>query len=146
MRVFHIVCLKLRPEADAESIFRALNGLVGVIPGLLTFAGGRNTSEEGLTRGYTHAFHMTFESAEARDGYLPHPEHERVKSLILANLQGEVPRPLYFLICCLHALLFPPQKTPSPCVCAISTLLLGFNDACLILRRPQQGKRFCFSC
>lgn len=26
---------------------------------------------------------MTFESEEARDNYLPHPEHERVKAEIL---------------------------------------------------------------
>jgi hypothetical protein len=31
---------------------------------------------------------MTFTDARARDAYLPHPEHEQVKKLVLAILDG----------------------------------------------------------
>lgn len=58
------------------------------MPGLLSFAGGANTSGEGLSRGYTHSFAVTFESAAARDGYLPHPAHVEAKAFIGERLEG----------------------------------------------------------
>ena len=78
----HLVYLRLRADADAGAVMAALRGLVGVVPGLLSFAGGENTSPEGISRGFTHAFAMVFESAAARDGYLPHPAHVVVKDFI----------------------------------------------------------------
>jgi len=84
--VHHLVFLKLRPDADVAAVMAALRGLVGVIPGLTSFAGGANTSPECISRGFTHAFSMLFESAAARDGYLPHPAHVVVKELIGAQL------------------------------------------------------------
>ena len=62
----------------------------GKVPGLLSFAGGPYSSPEGLNKGYSHAFHMTFADAEARDAYLPHPEHEKVKRVALAQLAGGI--------------------------------------------------------
>ncbi|MEW6305419.1 MAG: Dabb family protein, partial [Verrucomicrobiota bacterium] len=50
------------------------------------YVSGVNNSPEGLSNGYTHGFVMTFESADARDAYLPHPEHEKIRGL----LQGVV--------------------------------------------------------
>ncbi len=82
MVVHHLVLLKLREDADVPAVMAALRGLVGVVPGLTSFAGGANTSTEGISRGFTHAFAMVFESAAARDGYLPHPAHIVVKELI----------------------------------------------------------------
>ena len=84
MVVHHLVYLRLRAGADEGAVMAALRGLVGVVPGLLTFAGGKNTSPEGISRGFTHAFAMQFESAAARDGYLPHPAH-----LVVKELRGE---------------------------------------------------------
>ena len=84
--VHHVVLLKLKETSDAAMLMRELQQLQNFVPGLLSFSGGPNTSAEGLSRGYTHGFHMVFESPESRDAYLPHPEHERVKALILANL------------------------------------------------------------
>src|SRR5262245_15291665 len=91
--VTHVVLLKLRkdvPAADIARVFGALPGLEGKIPGLLSFAGGAYASPEGLHRGYTHGFVMTFVDAKARDAYLPHPEHEKVKQLVLAVLDGGI--------------------------------------------------------
>jgi hypothetical protein len=86
-----MVLLKIRPDVTDEQVdevFAALAGLVGSIPGLLSFSGGPYSSPEGLNRGYTHGFSMTFSDAAARDAYLPHPEHEQVKALVLAVLDG----------------------------------------------------------
>jgi hypothetical protein len=89
--IHHMVLLRFHtdvsPEALAE-IFMALNGLRHSIPGLLSFAGGPYASPEGMNRGFTHGFAMTFTDAAARDDYLPHPAHERVKARILPLLEG----------------------------------------------------------
>jgi hypothetical protein len=54
--------------------FRAITRL---IPGVLSFEWGANNSPEGLERGLTHTVLITFKNAQARDEYLPHPEHQR---------------------------------------------------------------------
>ena len=33
-------------------------------------------SPEGLNRGHTYACLLTFENMQARDAYLPHPDHQ----------------------------------------------------------------------
>ena len=66
--------------------FREMAGMVGRIPGLLDFHHGLYDSGEGMNDGFTHGFIMTFQSPQARDEYLPHPEHERVKSIVVPCL------------------------------------------------------------
>ena len=91
--ITHMVLLRLRSDVTEEQtaeMFRALAGLQQKIPGILSFSGGAYTSPEGLQRGYTHGFCMTFESAAARDTYLPHPEHEVVKGIVVELLDGGV--------------------------------------------------------
>ncbi len=78
--VKHVVLVRARPgtpEPQVGEVLAQLAALVGVIPGLLDFAGGPNNSPEGKAHGYTHGFVMTFADAAGRDGYLPHPEHRR---------------------------------------------------------------------
>lgn len=82
----HMVLLKFKPETTEEKIadlFSQLSELKELIPGIRSFAGGPYSSDEGLNKGFTHGFSMEFDSANARDAYLPHPEHERVKSAIM---------------------------------------------------------------
>ena len=82
----HLVLLKFKPETTEEKIadlFAQLSELKDLIPGILNFNGGPYSSDEGRNKGFTHGFSMEFVSADARDVYLPHPEHERVKSAIL---------------------------------------------------------------
>lgn len=89
--ITHMVLLRIRkdvPKAQVDAVFAALAGLKGKIPGILSFSGGAYSSPEGLQRGFTHGFCMTFPDAKSRDGYLPHPEHEKVKSMVLAVLDG----------------------------------------------------------
>lgn len=89
----HLVLLKFKADIADEKIgelFGQLEGLTQLIEGITSFAGGPYSSHEGLNQGYTHGFSMTFESAAARDAYLPHPEHERVKGAILPCIEGVV--------------------------------------------------------
>jgi len=89
--ITHMVLLRFRrdaPKQDVDRVFAELAGLKTRIPGLLSFSGGAYSSPEGMSKGFTHGFCMTFADAAARDVYLPHPEHERVKELVFALLDG----------------------------------------------------------
>jgi hypothetical protein len=91
-KVYHMVLLKF-PAAKtrrATELFVALEELCVRLPGFLTFAGGPYSSPEGLNQGYTHAFIMTFVDAAARDSYLVHPEHEKIKQTFIPDLEGIV--------------------------------------------------------
>ena len=89
--ITHMVLLRIRkdvPKRQVDDVFAALAGLRAKIPGILSFSGGAYSSPEGLQRSFTHAFCMTFADARARDRYLPHPEHEKVKEQVLGVLDG----------------------------------------------------------
>ncbi|MEH2014476.1 Dabb family protein [Nostoc sp.] len=89
----HIVLLKFQPQTPAEKIvdiFRHLQEITKLIPGITYFTGGTYSSNEGLNQGYTHGFLMTFESAAARDAYLPDPIHEKVKVEILSCIDDVI--------------------------------------------------------
>jgi hypothetical protein len=88
-----MVLVKIKPEVTPEKItelFNQLAELQQLIPGITYFSGGPYSSSEGLNQGYTHGFLMTFESVDARDAYLPHPEHERVKATLLPCIDGVI--------------------------------------------------------
>jgi len=89
--VKHVVLLRFKKETTQEKIeqiFAALAGLKDKIPGLLDFSGGPYSSPEGLNKGYTHGFVMTFADPSSRDVYLTHPDHEEVKKLVFDELDG----------------------------------------------------------
>lgn len=92
-QIQHIVLVKIKPEVTTEKIteiFTLLASLQQLIPGITYFAGGPYSSPEGMNQGFTHAFLMTFESVDARNAYLPHPEHERVKAVLLTCIDGAI--------------------------------------------------------
>jgi hypothetical protein len=85
----HYGVFQFKPEITPEQIdecFREMMGMVGQIPGLLSMEHGPYQSSEGLNDGYTHGFLMTFDTAQSRDEYLPHPEHERVRQIVAPRL------------------------------------------------------------
>jgi hypothetical protein len=89
----HVVLFRWKPgtsQAKIDEIYRELEGLKRLIPGLQSFSGGPYSSQEGMNQGYTHGFIMTFTDAPARDAYLPHSEHERVKAIIVPHLEHVV--------------------------------------------------------
>ena len=83
--VRHIVVFKYKPGTPDEQIqqvtdaFRALQHL---IPGIQSFEHGVNNSPEGKNHDFTHVYTLTFEDIQARDAYLPHPEHQRFGALL----------------------------------------------------------------
>ena len=89
--IVHMVLLKIRPDAPAKKVaeaFAAVGALQQRIPGITSYSWGPYSSPEGFNKGFTHGFCMTFRDAQARDGYLPHPEHEKVKAQLLGLLAG----------------------------------------------------------
>lgn len=89
----HMAIVKFKSEVTADKIeylFNQLAELKKLIPGITYFSGGSYSSDEGLNKDFTHGFLMTFESIEARDNYLPHPEHERVKAELLPCINDVV--------------------------------------------------------
>jgi len=97
--IVHMVLLKIRrdvPPAQVERVFASIGALQRDIPGILAYSWGAYSSPEGMQRGYTHGFCMTFQDAQSRDAYLPHPLHEKVKEDVLAILEGGIEGVLAF--------------------------------------------------
>jgi hypothetical protein len=91
--VQHLVLFRFRadlPPGAVPAIFTQLRDLQARIDGIVGFSGGADCSREGLAKGYTHGFCMTFQDAAARDAYLPHPEHQRVVEQLLPMLEGGI--------------------------------------------------------
>ena len=89
----HYGVFQFKDGIDAEKVahcFAEMMGMVGKIPGLMEMEHGPYDSPEGMNDGFTHGFIMTFDSAESRDAYLPHPEHERVKQIVVPCLERVV--------------------------------------------------------
>jgi Stress responsive A/B Barrel Domain len=83
--VRHVVVFKYKPGASADQIqqvTQAFRELRKKIPGITAFEDGVNNSPEGKNLGFTHVYFVTFESAAARDAYLPHPEHKKFGELL----------------------------------------------------------------
>ena len=75
----HVVSFKFTPdatEAQVNALISAFEGLQNDIPQIKAFEWGLNNSPEGLDKGMTYVFLLTFENAQARDEYLPHPAHK----------------------------------------------------------------------
>lgn len=73
-----------------DECFAQMKGMIGMIPGLLAMEHGPYESAEGLNDGFTHGFIMSFDNGASRDAYLPHPEHERVKEIVVPRLERVV--------------------------------------------------------
>lgn len=92
-QVKHIAFFKFKADRTAEQVaevWRIIESLPRQIPGILDLTWGPNISPEGLDQGYTHSFIMTFESAAARDNYLPHPIHQAAVKLVVPQLDSVI--------------------------------------------------------
>jgi hypothetical protein len=89
----HVVLFEFKEGTSAEKVAeieRAFAALPEKIPQIAEFEWGTNNSPEGLDRGLTHCFLVTFNSAADRDAYLPHPEHKKFVELLLPHLEEAV--------------------------------------------------------
>ncbi len=75
----HVVLFKFKegttPE-EQQAVEAAFAALPAKIPEIVEFEWGTNNSPEGLDKGFTHCFFLTFNSEADRDAYLPHPDHK----------------------------------------------------------------------
>lgn len=88
-RTKHIAFFQFKDDctaADIAEVWQIIEALPTQIPGILNLTWGPNTSSEGLSDGFTHSFVMLFESAAARDAYLPHPAHQAAVSRVVPKL------------------------------------------------------------
>lgn len=92
-RLRHVVMIKFKDDTSDEKIAeleKAFAALLGEIKQIKEFEWGVNSSNEGLSDGLTHCFVLTFNSAKARDAYLPHPAHKKFAEMLLPNIDKAV--------------------------------------------------------
>lgn len=86
----HVVLLKFKEsatDADIKKVEEAFIGLKSKIKEIKDLEWGLNNSPEGLNKGFTHCFFLTFESEEDRAIYLPHPDHKAFGDVLGPHLE-----------------------------------------------------------
>ena len=86
----HVVLFKFKddvPKAKIKEIEKAFGELPDKISVIEDYEWGLNNSPEGLNKGLTHCFLITFRSEEDRDVYLPHPDHQAFVELLGPSLE-----------------------------------------------------------
>lgn len=81
----HVVMFKFKDDAnplEVKKVEDAFADLPSKIPEISYFEWGLNNSPEGLNKGFTHCFFMSFNSDEARQKYLPHPDHQAFVAML----------------------------------------------------------------
>ncbi|HDR2836432.1 MULTISPECIES: Dabb family protein [Enterobacteriaceae] len=80
----HILLIRFTSEvkpAQIASVREAFLSLPLRMQGVVSVEWGENNSREGKNAGYTHCVMMTFFDEQARQLYLPHPQHEAIKAI-----------------------------------------------------------------
>ena len=90
MKTHHLVLMKFKQADKAKPALDALAKLPSLIPGIESYSAGENNSPEGFAQGFTHAFVMVFRDRSARDVYLDHPEHVKVKDTFLPFVENVI--------------------------------------------------------
>lgn len=89
----HVVLFKFKKEAPPEAIKIIEDSFIGLstrIKTIKSFEWGLNNSPEGLDKGLTHCFFVTFDSEKDRDEYLPHPSHQEFVAILKPHLEDAV--------------------------------------------------------
>ena len=86
----HIVLFKFKATSEAVDIQKIENAFIALptkIKEIKDFEWGLNNSPEGLDKGFTHCFFVTFESEADRATYLPHPDHLAFVALLDGHVE-----------------------------------------------------------
>lgn len=86
----HVVLFEFTTSStpdDIRRIEKAFAALPAQIDVIRDFEWGINNSPEGLDKGFTHCFIVTFDSEEGRDIYIPHPAHQEFVELLSQHLE-----------------------------------------------------------
>ena len=89
-KVKHVALFKFKEGTAPEQVDKVLDSILDLtenLSGIEDYVAGTNNSPEGENEGLTHGFVMTFSDATARDAYLKHPEHERVKTEVMPHIE-----------------------------------------------------------
>lgn len=89
-QIRHLVCLKFQETASADQIAEIEERfplLKDSIEGIVSIEWGTNNSPEGLNKGFTHCFVVTFANDAARSTYLPHPKHQEFVDILKPLLE-----------------------------------------------------------
>ena len=85
----HVVLIKFKEGTSPEDIAKvedAFGALENKIPEIKGYEWGTNNSPEGINKGFTHCFMVTFDSEEGREIYLPHPDHKAFVEVLKESL------------------------------------------------------------
>ena len=88
----HVVAFKFKEDVkkpQIQKVEKAFVALKGKIPEIADLEWGTNNSPEGLNKGFTHCFIVTFRNEYGREVYLPHPDHKafvKILKPILADV------------------------------------------------------------
>ena len=85
----HVVIFKFKESstpADIKEVETAFGKLPSQIKEIKDYEWGLNNSPEGLNKGFTHCFLVTFDSEEDRAIYLPHPAHKAFVDVLSPHL------------------------------------------------------------
>ncbi|MFS4416739.1 Dabb family protein [Maribacter sp. 2307ULW6-5] len=86
----HVVLFKFKPgtsQDDLKKVTDAFGALPNKIPEIADYEWGLNNSPEGLDKGFTHGFLLTFKSEADREVYLPHPDHKAFGAVLKPHLE-----------------------------------------------------------
>lgn len=81
----HVVFFKWHDSVSDEKVDELIEvfaALPSKIEEIQDFEYGADVSVEGLQKGFTHCFILTFASEKERDIYLPHPDHKALGDAI----------------------------------------------------------------
>ena len=85
----HIVLFKFKEDTTKENVIAIENAfaeLPAKIPEIVDFEWGTNNSPEGLDKGFTHSFFVSFKDEKGREVYLPHPDHKAFGDVLTPHL------------------------------------------------------------
>lgn len=85
----HVVIFKFKESStatDIKEVETAFGKLPSEIKEIKGYEWGLNNSPEGLNKGFTHCFLVTFDSEEDREIYLPHPAHKAFIEVLSPHL------------------------------------------------------------
>ncbi len=86
----HVVHFKFKKEATPEQIKKVTDGFAALkskIDIIESIEWGTNVSPEGLDKGFSHCWIVSFKNAKDRDTYLVHPDHKAFVEILKPILE-----------------------------------------------------------
>ncbi|MEI6714577.1 MAG: Dabb family protein [Verrucomicrobiota bacterium] len=88
--VRHIVSFKFKPDAtpaDIQKIEEGFASLKSKISQVQSIEWGKDISPEGLAKGFTHMWVVTFANMQSLKTYIDHPDHVAFVNLLKPSLE-----------------------------------------------------------